>query len=200
MVEAVADFEMFHVAQTVGYNRNPPMQVGQVLKIGLQHNPFFAYYETPPMFSVRTNDGSAHSLNPVHWLENVRLGNVTPDNLPYAAHEIAKHFQTLSRELIMELSRLEHQPAAPSRQFCLWVSDTADLRSHWHGRLDGVKAMVRLIGTGTIHRADAALLTGDAEPMSVTVDKARRYWLGESSEKPEPEILFVGTAEVVEIT
>lgn len=199
MAETVRDLEVFHVAQTISYNRHPPMQAGQVIQVGATHNPFFSYYEEAPTFAVRLQDGGVKQLNPIHWLEQVEAGNITPDNLPVAARMIAKHFQMLSRELVMELLRLEANPDAPSRQSCLWVTDSLTGAQHWSNRLQGQTSAVRLRLTGVIHRADASLLTADAEPFSTVADKARRYWRGESSDNPEPEILFDGSATVVEV-
>lgn len=188
MPEQVTDFEMFHVTRAIGYNSHQPMRIGQLVEVGARHNPFFGYYETPPVFTVRTLEGGVRTLSPIHWLENVRAGGINPDDLPGAAHDIAKHFQMFSRELIMELARIEYQPTAPSRQYCLWASETAEHIHHWRNRLGGEGRVVRLLGNGTIQRADAGLLTVDAEPYSLTVQKARRYWLGEISESPEPEV------------
>lgn len=50
--------------------------------------------------------------------------------------------------------------------------------------------------TGIIHRADARLLLGDSEPLSVTKERARRYWRGEIGQDPEMETLFVGDAVI----
>ncbi len=51
--------------------------------------------------------------------------------------------------------------------------------------------------TGSVFHADANLLLGDSEPLSVTYDRARRYWRGESTDAPEPEILVAGRVAVV---
>jgi hypothetical protein len=39
-------------------------------------------------------------------------------------------------------------------------------------------------------------LLGDSEPLSVTRERARKYWQGEASESPQWETLFVGEAKV----
>lgn len=60
----------------------------------------------------------------------------------------------------------------------------------------GAGKIVELEASGTIIRVDAALLLGDAEGLEETYRKARSYWRGEVSDKPEPELLFAGAATI----
>jgi hypothetical protein len=170
-----------------------------VIEAGTRHNPFFGFYETPRIFKIRMRDGSSKDLNAIYWLEQVEAGNINPDNLPLTARLVAQHFQILSRELTMELVRRDVAPQAPSRQTCLWAADTLEQAHRWFARLEGQKTLLRLSAAGVVHRADASLLSADAEPYSAIIAKAERYWRGEMGDNPEYETLFSGTATVVEV-
>jgi hypothetical protein len=57
---------------------------------------------------------------------------------------------------------------------------------YWSNRLgDPGASICALSCTGATHRADAALLLGDAETLSVTRDRGRRYWRGGAGDAPE---------------
>jgi hypothetical protein len=105
----------------------------------------------------------------------------------------------LVRELIMEQVRIKIAPDAPSRQRCLWLADTLDEAKSWQARLGG-GSIARLQVRGTVHRADASHLLGDSEPLTVTYDRASKYWRGENSNAPELETLFCGSAKVLAIS
>jgi hypothetical protein len=99
----------------------------------------------------------------------------------------------LARELLMEQVRVdEFGGEPPSRQRCLYVSETVEEAKSWLALLGGNGVVCELTCTGTIHRADSRLM----EPLSLTKDKARAYWRGERSANPRMETLFVGDAEV----
>nr|WP_256468909.1 DUF2441 domain-containing protein [Bradyrhizobium sp. 76] len=141
------------------------------------------------------------NVKAIRWLSLVREGQIAPHAgvLPAIALEVAQHYVMLSRELIMEDIRLnEFGGKPPSRQRCLYASDTLSEAKHWQSRLaDPSSAICELSCTGTVLRADAALLLGDSEPLSETRKRARAYWRGESSLAPEWETLFVGKATVM---
>jgi Protein of unknown function (DUF2441) len=85
----------------------------------------------------------------------------------------------------MEEVRREIAPDAPSRQRCLWLADSLEEARAWQVRLGGASARIlRLNVSGGVHRADAALLLGDSEPLSQTYARARSYWRGEHSATP----------------
>ncbi len=63
----------------------------------------------------------------------------------------------------------------------------------------GTYWIVKLRASGTALDADGRMLAGESEPLPAWYDKARKYWRGEMSEDPWPEVLFVGTATVEEI-
>jgi hypothetical protein len=103
----------------------------------------------------------------------------------------------LARELIMEeLRRDEFNSEPPSRQRCLYACETLLEARYWTARIGDGGIICELTCTGTIQRADARLLLGDSEPLSITKDRGRAYWRGDASSDPEWETLFVGDATV----
>ena len=200
LTELVRDTALFHVTVTKPYKQ--AFAAGQAVKIGADDNPFFRFYEGAREYPIVDN-GNMVNVKAVQWLRLVRDGQIAPHPgiLPAIALEVAQHYVMLSRELIMEeLRRDEFAGEPPSRQRCLYGCATLEEAKHWQGRLgDPTSSICELSCTGTIHRADAMLLLGDSEPLSVTRDRGRQYWRGEVSEKPEWETLFVGDAHVVRI-
>lgn len=78
----------------------------------------------------------------------------------------------------------------------LYLSETAEEARSSLPLLGGKGAVCELTCTGIIHRADSRLMVKASEPLSVTMEKTRAYWRGESSADPRVETLFVGDAEV----
>ena len=141
-------------------------------------------------------------MKAVAWLKRVQAGTIrtSPDMLARLAVEVTQHYVMLCRELIMEeIRQKEFNGAPPSRQRCLYACDTLDEARYWNQRIGENGTLCELTCTGTIHRADARLLLGDSEPLSVTKDRARKYWRGEAGEQPEWETLFVGDAIVTKV-
>ncbi|MCP3475842.1 DUF2441 domain-containing protein [Bradyrhizobium sp. CCGUVB1N3] len=201
MREQVENRKLYQVTVTNNYKR--AFVPGEVIDIGTEHNPFFKFYETTleyPIADGRT--GAQINVNAVDWLHRVRTGNILTsyEMLADKAFEVSQHYMMLARELIMEQIRLdEFDGKPPSRQSCLYLSETLDEARAWIPLLGGQGAVCELTCTGVIHRADSRLMVKVSEPLSVTKDKARAYWRGEASADPRMETLFVGRAIVTSI-
>ena len=196
MAQAVSDFRLFHVTRKLAYNGHQPLTVGAEVEVGEATNPFFGFYEHARTYSVTLPTGPV-PYRAVHFLKEVQAGRGRSDQLPAGGVEGAQHYVMLPRELIMEEVRREVAPLAPSRQRCLWAAADLDLARQWKARLGGDARILGIAVTGTVFQADASLLLGDSEPLSVTYDRARRYWRGESGDAPEPEVLVAGRITVV---
>lgn len=197
MVQKVSGKHFFHVTRDLPYNKNPPIAPSMKLKIGDNHNPFFGFYENVREYPVDTPEGQIN-CKALRFLKLVRDGEINCPGLAQIAHEVAEHYVMLVRELIMEEVRKDVAPNAPSRQSCLWVLETVDQAKYWQQRLGGTSRIARLQLYGVVHHADASLLLGDSEPLSVTYERAHAYWRGEMSENPESEALFRGKATVID--
>lgn len=198
MPKKVMDLELLHVTCNHFYSNESPLKDGDRIEVGVRNNPFYSFYEQGRSYPVNTQDGEIH-VPAIKFLSAVARGEISCPKLSEISVEVAQHYVMLSRELIMEQVRREVASEAPSRQSCLWMTETLEEARYWQRRLIRESRIVRLRVTGTIHRTDASLLLGDSEPISVTFSRARSYWLGEHTDNPEPEILFQGTASVIEI-
>lgn len=198
MTEKVTKAELFHVTRGLPYSNEAPLKVGESIEIGGRHNPFFSFYEQARRYPVNTEQGEVQ-VPAIKFLSAVARGEITCPDLANISLEVAQHYVMLSRELIMEQVRQDVDSEAPSRQSCLWMAKTVHEAKYWQKRLGGESRVVRFQVTGVIHRADAAFLLGESEPISVTLSKARSYWLGKHTDEPEWETLFQGLASVIEI-
>ena len=196
MPETVSGYEFFHVTRILAYNNNPALEIAHQFEVGKIRNPFFSFYENELKYTVNDPSGRIE-VKAIKFLSSVKDGTINCPTLPNIAYEIAEHYIMLVRELIMEEVRKEVAPDAPSRKSCLWVVENIDQARYWLGRLGGDSRIARLSLDGVIQRADASLLLGDSEPLSVTYANAHSYWQGTMSDSPEPEAVFCGTATVV---
>ncbi len=198
MVEQVQDRKLYHLTVTKPYKQ--ALVAGQIVRVGETYNPFFGFYENAREYPITDrNTGATVNVKAVSWLRWVKEGTIqpSPDVLARIGFEVAQHYVMLCRELLMEeIRRDEFGGAPPSRQRCLYACDTLDEARYWNERIGDKAAICELTGTGTIHRADARLLLGDSEPLSVTKYRARQYWRGEIGPDPEMETLFIGDAIV----
>jgi hypothetical protein len=196
MVEKIKEQKLFHVTVAKSYKQS--LVANQTVRVGDVHNPFFQFYEGSREYPI-THNGATVNVKAVGWLRQVRDGiiSTSPDILARIGTEVAMHYVMLCRELIMEeIRRDEFNNEPPSRQRCLYACDTLAEAQHWNKRIGDNGVVCELTCTGTIHRADAKLLLGDSEPLSVTKDRARAYWRGAGGNNPEWETLFVGEAKV----
>ena len=195
----LSDATYYHVTGGSIQNLHKPLMSGTILNIGEQHNPFYSFYETyERKYPINGRDYRA-----IRLLELVAAGHVALEDIRWFAGEatkIAKHFQMLSREFLLEEVRLKFAPDAPSRRTALWVVPNYDLAKLWYEKLGRENMRIaKLSLTGKAIEVDSALMVSDSERLSISYQNAERYWLGERSHNPEPETLFSGRAEVVAI-
>jgi Protein of unknown function (DUF2441) len=198
MTEKIQNQKLYQV--TVINHYKQALVLNQQIDAGKDHNPFFRFYENTLEYPITDHQtGNLINVNAVEWLHRVKGNtiNTSYDILAEKAFEVSQHYLMLARELIMEQIRVEEfSGEPPSRQTCLFLADTVEEARSWIPMLGGQGAVCELDCTGTIHRADSRLMVMISEPLSVTRDKARKYWKGEATGNPRMEILFDGTAIV----
>jgi hypothetical protein len=198
MLEHVANKKFYQVTVTNHYKQ--AFQLGQKIAAGKVHNPFFKFYETTLLYPIADGQtGQIIQANAVDWLYRVRAKTIATsyEILADKAVEVSQHYLMLARELLMEQVRLEEFAGGPpSRQTCLFLTDSADEARTWIPLLGGQGLICELLCTGEIQRADSRQLVKDSEPLSVTKDRARKYWKGEANVDPRMETLFEGEAVV----
>lgn len=201
MVEKINAVRLYQATSTNDYKQ--AFVLNQQIKVGAEHNPFFKFYETCIEYPVTDDQtGATIQVNAIDWLHRVKAKTIQTsyEILADKAFEVSQHYMMLARELIMEEIRIdEFSGTPPSRQRCLYLSDTVEEAKNWIPLLGGKATVCELTCTGVIHRADSRLMMKVSEPLSVTKEKARAYWRGESSTDPRMEILFEGDADVTAI-
>ena len=146
--------------------------------------------------------GGIVMVNAVEWIQRVKEKTIQTryEILAEKAFEVSQHYMMLARELIMEQIRVEEfEGKPPSRQTCLFLSESVEEAKSWVPLLGGRAVICELICTGTVHRADSRLMVKVSEPLSMTKHKARSYWRGDISSDPRMEILFDGEAVVSDV-
>jgi Protein of unknown function (DUF2441) len=195
MVEQVSNFKLYHVTLTKPYKE--AFVANQSIKAGSDYNPFFGFYEGSREYPVTQADGNVTMIKAVAFLRQARDGLINAPQLGTIAAEVATHYVMLCRELLMEeIRQNEFSSEPPSRQRCLFGCGSLAEAQYWNKRIGENGKICELTCSGTIHRADARLLLGDSEPLSVTRERARAYWRGDLGQNPEMETLFVGDATV----
>lgn len=193
--------DYYHINRDVPWASKPLLVVGDVIDIGGESNPYFKYFEEQRKLYHVTNssDGSILDVPGVKYLSAVKNGEITSSNLPAIAHEMATHFVTYIRELIWEDVRKKEFPHLPSRQRCIWLIPNIEGVRYWVRRLESEDQVVRVKTQGRLHKASESFLLGDSEPMNLTIQKARQYWLGVVEQVGTEEIIFEGRITVEEI-
>lgn len=198
MVEKISGRKFYQLTTTNTYKQ--AFKQGQRILVGEVFNPFFSFYETVLTYPITDHvTGNTIQVNAVDWLYRVRAGTISTNYpiLVEKAWEVSQHYMMLARELLMEEIRVnEFDRAPPSRQTCLYLSDSIEEAKTWTHLLGGTGYICELICTGVIHRADSRQMVMRSEALSVTKECARAYWRGEISGEPRMETLFVGDAVV----
>jgi len=189
--------EYFHVSPVSDSTYFSIENIGTVIEVGNKQNPFFSHYEETQEYKVQLPGRTVH-VPVLRFLNDVKKGKIKCDDLADRAYNIVNHYHILSRELILEEVRLSVYPTAPSRKTCLWVSDTLELARKWKRKLPQESSIFRLKLEGKFHAGDARLMMNESEPLSQAYEKAKHYWRSETSERPLPEILFAGSATILE--
>jgi hypothetical protein len=210
-IETVRNQIFYHINSTANASRHDLMRCGSIIDVGRESNPFFGFYETwQRSYTVKNKTtGTTDAVPPIQFLRRVKDKDITlddPNVLPQLSLEVGRHFMMLARELVWETVRLNEFPETPSRQRCIWLTRTVEQAREWVPRMNldpklqpQTYWIVSLRATGKALEADGGFLAEDAELLPVWHEKAHQYWRGETSANPQPEVIFNGMVEVVDI-
>jgi hypothetical protein len=203
MARDIVDELYFHINSYANNSPHDLMRLNSVIQIGAKSNPFFGFYENfQRTYPVTHPNAPPEQVPAIEFLRRVKDGQVKPNNLPFDAWTIARHFMMLARELIWENVRLAEFPQEPSRQRCVWLIEDEQRTREWIktiGCQPMTYSVIKVRATGRALPADSRHLAGESEPLPVWYDRARRYWRGEMTSNPLREVLFEGTLMVEEI-
>lgn len=173
-----------------------PFSLGNKFLVGESDN-YFAKKLKALSFEINNKD-----LN-LMLLEN----NI--DDLSSESKKLVKNYVYEScmiiRELVLENVRLKEFSDCPSRLKCLYCAKSYKEAFNWVPilkRMDKKNPplqIVKLKCKGKIFEGDGSLMLRDTFSVDCKVKMARKYWKNETSSCSQ-EILFVGEAEVVEVT
>jgi hypothetical protein len=204
MTQTINGTLYLHVNSNANLSPHALMRPGDVINVGASTNPFFRFYENHARTYQVTNSqtGEVFQVPAIKFLGLVRDGTVTTTALPEVAHDTAKHFLMLARELLWENVRLAEFQGAPSRQRCIWLVETLEDVKNWIAQMrfkPNHYSVIRVRAYGLALRVDSNNLAGDSEPLPIWFEKSRAYWSGKDSPHPLREVLFEGRIEVDEI-
>lgn len=193
--------DYFHINRLVPWSPFKKWEVGEVINIGGESNPYFSFFDTQQKAYPVTTDNGVVDVAGGHFIACVARGEINSPDVASIANDLVRHFVAYVRELIWEDVRKTEFPHLPSRQRCIWLIPSLEGVYFWLNRLglEGQEyqiARVRL--QGRLHIGSDEHLLGDSEPMSVTIKRARQYWLGISDSESTQEILFEGRIRVEE--
>lgn len=193
--------DYYHINRLASWSPFEKWKEGAEINIGGESNPYFSFFETQKKeYSVTTDKGDM-LIPGAHFIGCVARNEINSPNTANIANDLIKHFVAYVRELIWEDVRKSEFPHLPSRQRCIWLIPSREGVTFWLNRL-GLKgqdfqiARVRL--QGRFHVGSDEHLLGDSEPMSLTIKRARQYWLGIHDSEATQEILFEGRLKVQE--
>ena len=192
----------FHINRVVPWSSLPKWNIGDVIDIGGESNPYFSFFETnQKTYGVTTPDNVTHQLSGKQFLNAVRDGEIDCPNVAGIAADITQHFVNYVRELIWEDIRKSEFPHLPSRQRCIWLAADEEGVKFWLQNLglDNQEFQIAKVQVqGRLHVASDEHLLTDSEPMLTTIKRARQYWLGINDHPASREILFEGRLKVLD--
>jgi len=116
-------------------------------------------------------------------------------------HKPLALYMKLVGELVLESIRLKEFKARPSRQRCLWLTETKDQAEVWASDCaSGADyRIVKVCVKGNVFKCDSSLLEFTNESLFQMEERVRLYWRGEDGPFKREEILFEGNATVIEV-
>jgi hypothetical protein len=188
--------------------------LGDIITVGEEYNNYYKglAISGDPYLSGQPN---RQILNVIAALKKYFAGTMTVrtedieelcDNIP-AIINLAMdglRFSTLvSREAILELTRVVDFPTYPSRFKGIWlIPDDPEALHYWKNTLrikPGAK-LYRVKANGVGHRGNTSypIFNNECYPIDEYRQHALKYWRGEGTPSPFDEVIFTGTIEVME--
>ncbi|MDK8641324.1 DUF2441 domain-containing protein [Niallia taxi] len=124
-------------------------------------------------------------------------GSIDYDQHPIAT---AKAYWRFTKEYVFEQTRMNINNELPSRWKCLWLTEENN-KDYWNKYYTDVEyKLLKLKVTGNIFIADAYWVeTEKPIPLEHVGQRAIHYWNGDIFRNGKQEILFEGTAEVIDV-
>lgn len=205
--------QLFHVVTDQPHAPTHLIKPGYTIDTEVDgYNPFFkSTAATPPQVNLSAGESPGlleffRSFEREKYQWNYRPST---DELAKWTYQILHGQLKMKRELIFEQVRAAEFSELPSRQRCLWVSETLDDALYWKSRLscnarNRPPRVFTVDTTGETFAAHEGHLIQEAEAFATTEARARDYWRGEPALPSYPghdtgryELLFKGKATFV---
>jgi hypothetical protein len=162
----------YHIQTSAAHTEGlRPFVVGQTQTIGGGHNPYYS--------SIRIS--------------------ATRQRADVSSTDVLRHYAVMLRESVFENIRLKNYASLPSRNQCIWLTDSLPSARYWMGRIPhhGEKRLLEVAALdGMFHQANEGHLTNGHENIDEIEQRAHQYWKGEPG-TGRSEILFVGKLTVI---
>ena len=133
--------------------------------------------------------------------KNRREKQIIINNSQFYIDQINDYFKKtikLQQELIFEYVRKEINPHLPSRQSCIWVTNTVMDGYKW-SELFNCPNILKLKLNGEVHKTNGKFIDINQNNDLYTARvNAEEYWRGEDNSGDEIEFLFEGEIEIVD--
>lgn len=184
---------MYHIS------RENHWYVGDLIIAGNKDNPFWlACRDYSPKVSVNNEIMSIFEMIDKKYDFDLSKNNI--DFLYNKLADVSKEFAFFVREQVFEDYRVCNYPDLPSRQKCLWVTESNQL-PYWKTMSQNTqRSLLTLELDGDLFCADEHWLAANTFSAVTYWERAAHYWAGDMSESPIKEYLFCGTATIKEIT
>lgn len=152
----------------------------------IDDTPYWHLVKGPWLFyhNVRLGKGAIFSISAVIETDPC----ITNAQTPYSSNRIND-----AKEMIFEKIRRNKFPNHPPRLKIFYVFDDSSLANRalieWFPNENRIIHECRIIPGAIIHKVDAALLNASTDQWA---KNAERYWKGEMTEQPFPEVLVHG--------
>lgn len=186
---------MYHISTDCSWN------IGQVINAGESDNPF--WNKCTDIALEVTVDGIPMPLHQmIDRFSSTDFG-ATQQNIDFLYSNlkfITEETSLFIREQVFEDIRKMHFPHRPSRQKCLFTTDTDNL-DFWKTMSPNTqRCILTLELTGELFRADEYWVKANTFSSVTFQERAMRYWAGEVSPSPHFEYLFSGEAIIKDIS
>jgi hypothetical protein len=144
-----------------------------------------------PMFNGRSNYW-VNCHNMLHYLTDPDFSDI--DSLK-SKIQLKLPLLTIQKEHIFENIRLQYFSNLPTRSKCIFLMSQKHLNDQtWSimGTPDRALLVAHPIGDHSTHEADSVWLDCNSKPISIISEMAKKYWFGEMSKNPKPEVLYLG--------
>ncbi|MBU1011366.1 MAG: DUF2441 domain-containing protein [Bacteroidetes bacterium] len=133
--------------------------------------------------------------------KNIREKQILINNSKYYIDQINDYFNKtiqFQQETIFEFIRKEINPQLPSRQSCIWITETIEDLRKWSDMFK-CPTILKLKLNGKIHKTSGKFIDIIQNRDLYTARlNATEYWRGKYNDRDEIEFLFEGNFEIVD--